>query len=821
MAGRDRLGADRVSGHAEPGYGAVADTFRRHIATGVEVGAACAVFHDGRPVVDLWGGERDGPRRLPWRRDTLVPVFSTTKGMASMVMAVAHARGLIDFDERVARYWPEFAQNGKREITVRQLLSHRAGLAALDEPLERDVLGRPDELTARLARQAPLWEPGQRQGYHAWTLGFYEAALFQRVDPAGRTIGRAFAEDIAAPLDLDFHIGLPDDIPDDRLATFHGVHPARGLLRLGDTPRGLLLGLMNPRSLTARAFLALPLARHPDDINDRALLRLELPAVGGVGDARSIARAYGDLATGGQALGLTAATLAAFEAPVPPPPGGRRDLVLRFEIPFSLGFAKPFPGFPMGSSDRAYAMAGAGGSIGMADPDTGIGFAYTPNLMGFGSPTDPREVALRSALYRCIGGRPQDPSANGHSRRTRRTRRSPGGGTVTPSRGGGTVVPSIRKLPRDTDPRPLRPRDVLGVPALPPAAVTGIADRARAGLARLHRGMAPPPARIMESALAGLEPAALATLCHLEIPDHLDAPVPLPSLAARLDVDAHRLRRLLAYAHVRGWIRMDRRGRVHATRVTRFLRRDHPGGWRAWVVFAAGDEISAAMAHLDHGLERHGDAFAAANGSSFFEWMVAHPDRHAAFDAAMAAGARMHGLLLANDLDWADSRRVCDVGGGDGTLLDVLTTHHPHLEGVVLELPDVVARMPERPRVTGEAGDAFAAVPTGFDTYLYVNVLHDWDDGDATRLLQRAADAIRAGGNHGAARVVVVDSQCHHTPVDDLTQRADLLMLALTPGGRERSTSEFAALGRAAGLQLRSTRPLVSGDVAHTLILQV
>ena len=409
---RVRGGVDHIHGDVEDGYGPVADVFRHQFAEGREVGAACAVHRDGRLVVDLWGGYRDGPRRLPWERDTLVPVWSTTKGLASMTLAVAHSRGLLDFDEQVAAYWPEFAQNGKDEITVRQLLSHQAGLAALDEPIATTALTDPQRLATQLERQRPLWEPGHQQGYHAWTLGFYEAELLRRVDPAGRSLGAAFSEDIATPLGIEFHIGLPDHIGDERIATFHGVHPARGLLHLNDMPRGLLLAFCTPGSLTARAFKALPLARHVDDINDRDVLRHELPAVGGVGHARGIATAYGELATGGSRLGLAPATLAELEAPPPVPSGGRRDLILRSDLPFSLGFAKPFPGFPMGSSERSYAMAGTGGSIGMADPDLGIGYAYTPNLMGFGSPTDPREVALRQALYGAIGGRPQHGSTS-------------------------------------------------------------------------------------------------------------------------------------------------------------------------------------------------------------------------------------------------------------------------------------------------------------------------------------------------------------------------------------------------------------------------
>ncbi len=411
MAGGVPGSTQQVHGDVAPGFGRVADVFRAQLVRGQATGAACAVERDGEVVVDLWGGQRDGQRGLPWERDTLVPVFSTTKGMAAMAVAVAQSRGHLDFESRVATYWPEFAQQGKHDITVRQLLSHQAGLAALDEPIGEELLADPDALAVVLARQAPLWEPGSRQGYHAVTFGFYAGELFRRVDPAHRTIGRAFAEDVAEPLGIEFHIGLPDDIDDSQLARFHGVHPARGLLHLGAAPRRLLLAFCNPRSLTMRAFRTLPTARHPEHINDRRLLRHELASIGGVGTARGIARAYGDLATGGRRLGLHPETVAALEAPVVPPPGGRRDLVLHSDLPFTLGFGRGFPGFPLGSDGRSYAMAGTGGSIGMADPTLGLGFSYTPNRMGFGSPTDPREVTLRDALYRCLGGPPQDPTA--------------------------------------------------------------------------------------------------------------------------------------------------------------------------------------------------------------------------------------------------------------------------------------------------------------------------------------------------------------------------------------------------------------------------
>jgi hypothetical protein len=361
--------------------------------------------------------------------------------------------------------------------------------------------------------------------------------------------------------------------------------------------------------------------------------------------------------------------------------------------------------------------------------------------------------------------------------------------------------------------------EVFGVPAVPPGVVVRAGNRMRAGLARAHRASAPPPARILEAALGGIDLAVLAAMCRLDLPDRLTGPVGIDRLARALGVDEDRLARLVRYAATRGWLREDRRGRVRATRVTGFLRRDHPGGWRAWVEFAAGGEVAGALGGLEAALHASGDAFAAANGASFFDWIAAHPDRHAAFDAAMAAGGRMHGLLLARALDWSSARRVCDIGGGDGALLGVLLARQPHLEGVLLDLPEVVARAPDRPRMTAVGGDAFTAVPAGCDTHLLVNVLHDWDEGAAVRLLGRAAQALADDdGGRGEPRVVVVESEAHARARDDLATSADVLMLALTPGGRERTVDEFAALARGAGLRLRRSHRLASGDVAHVMV---
>ena len=204
------------------------------------------------------------------------------------------------------------------------------------------------------------------------------------------------------------------------------------------------------------------------------------------------------------------------------------------------------------------------------------------------------------------------------------------------------------------------------------------------------------------------------------------------------------------------------------------------------------------------------DAYAQVNGAPFFEWMARHPERWAVFDRAMAAGGRMHALTLAAALDWSSTRTICDVGGGTGELLATLLGLLPDTTGTLVDLPAVIDRSVDHPRLTCVAGDAFESVPPGHDTYLLVNVLHDWSDRDATRLLANVADA------SAGARIVVVEADHPAVPYDRVATGADILMAALTNGGRERTAAEFAALGREAGTVLVDSTRLASGDWAHT-----
>ncbi len=361
--------------------------------------------------------------------------------------------------------------------------------------------------------------------------------------------------------------------------------------------------------------------------------------------------------------------------------------------------------------------------------------------------------------------------------------------------------------------RDLTPQDVLGVPMLPPAGVAAAGNRVRERLGRVHRSMAPPPVTILEGLFGLLDHRVLVALCEAGVPEALTRPISITDLAQRVDADPEILERLLRFAATRGWVRVDRRGRVKPTRVTEFLRLDHPGRWRNWVEFAGGAEVVSAVQALDV-RPATGGAFAAANGAPFFDWMVDHPDRWAAFDGAMAAGGQMHALGLAAAVDWTGTRTICDVGGGTGDLLATLLELLPEADGTVLDLPQVIERATQHPRLTAMAGDAFEQVPAGFHTYLLVNVLHDWNDDAAARILVCVATAMGAG-----SRLIVVDSERTAQPRADIATSADVLMAALTPGGKERDADAFAELGRGVGLVLDRTARLTSGDVAHQFSL--
>ena len=388
-----------IEGHVNRGFEAVRQAFEENFAQRGELGGACCIYRGGEKVVDLWGGIRNKQTGEPWKRDTMVVVHSATKGLAAMTLAIAHSRGWLDYEERVAAYWPEFAQHGKEKVTIRQLLAHQAGLFAFDEPVDRGVVADLDRLAQVMTRHKPAWEPGTRQAYHALTLGFYEGELMRRVDPRHRTLGQFFHDEIAAPLGEDVYIRLPEELPNSRLAV---LAPPGRVARLLGFPLRLTLEGMNPRSNIYRALIVNPGASVYLDEQRVYARNLEVPSGNAVGTARGIAHAYSVFASGGGELGLRHETLDLLAAPAIPPSRGFYDECMKAHgVEFSLGFMKSCPAFRFGSAS-SYGSPGAGGAMGFADPEVGIGYAYVTTQMGTTLTGDPRDVALSKALYAAL-----------------------------------------------------------------------------------------------------------------------------------------------------------------------------------------------------------------------------------------------------------------------------------------------------------------------------------------------------------------------------------------------------------------------------------
>ncbi|MEU7279229.1 serine hydrolase domain-containing protein [Streptomyces sp. NPDC045431] len=385
-----------VQGTVQAGFEPVKDAFIRNFEQRGERGAAVAVYRDGRKVVDLWAGAKDVDGTAPWAVDTAQIVRSATKGVAAAVPLLLHQRGQLDLDAPVGTYWPEFKAAGKERALVRHLLAHQAGVPAVDRPLSFAEAADPDAAAAAVAAQAPAWEPGTAHGYHAQTYGWLLAALVLRV--TGRTIGRWVAEEMARPLGLDLWIGLPDDEAHrvGRVGPVEEPVQGGGALKLRPK-RSVADAYADPASLTRRAFGAI--APAPDE-NDPAYRAAELPASAGISTARALARFYA--ATLGPVDGhrlFAPATLAMARTEEAVGP----DRVLVVNTRFGLGYMLHGPASPL-LSPGSFGHPGRGGSLGFADPASGIALGYVTNGMRKGVTADPRAQALIRAVRAAIAG---------------------------------------------------------------------------------------------------------------------------------------------------------------------------------------------------------------------------------------------------------------------------------------------------------------------------------------------------------------------------------------------------------------------------------
>ena len=382
-----------IHGFVTPGFEPVREAFARNFAERGEIGAAVCVYRDGRPVVDLWGGLADAESGRLWREDTLALVFSTTKGVTAACVHRLVERGILDLDAPIARWWPEFAAHGKAGISLRQVLAHRAGLPLVEADLSREQVYAWDPVCEALAGQAPEWEPGTRHGYHVRTFGWLLGEVVRRA--TGRSFGAVLRQELAEPLGLDLHVGLPAS-EEPRVAPM--VAPEEPSDPREREARARFLG---PDTRLGRA-LANPSGRfgYGPVWNTREVHAAEIPSTNGIATARSVARLFAALV--GEVDGvrvLRPETLARAAEPASDGP----DAVIGIPTRFGLGFALP----PMLAAcpDGAIGHLGAGGSLGFADPRERLGFGYVMNRMQLGLTGDARVASLVAATYAALRGR--------------------------------------------------------------------------------------------------------------------------------------------------------------------------------------------------------------------------------------------------------------------------------------------------------------------------------------------------------------------------------------------------------------------------------
>jgi CubicO group peptidase (beta-lactamase class C family) len=375
-----------VDGFCEPRFEPVREALEGNLRERAELGAAVSVVLDGRPVVDIWGGWMDLAGTRPWQRDTLVDVFSAGKPMAAVCVLMLFERGAVDLDAPVARYWPEFAAHGKGAISVRTLLSHRAGLPGIRRALPAGAMYDWELMTETLAGEEPWWEPGTRHGYHVNTFGFLAGEVVRRA--VGESVGTFFRKEIAEPLEADFHFGVGAE-EDPRIAEFTFGDVASPTET--DVPREALQVYMNPPGVSGVG----------ETVNTRAWRAAVMPSTNGHATARALAAVYSALIGGAQGTGRTLLRRATLDDAIAEASAGP-DAVLGRSSRFGLGFQLTQPERPLGPNPRAFGHFGAGGSLGFADPDTGLAFGYVMNSSG---PRwqNPRNRALIDAVFSSLG----------------------------------------------------------------------------------------------------------------------------------------------------------------------------------------------------------------------------------------------------------------------------------------------------------------------------------------------------------------------------------------------------------------------------------
>lgn len=372
-----------VNGTTQDAFAAVKDAFAQNFAEELEVGASLSVTLKGEPVVDIWAGHIDAEKSRPWQRDTLVNVWSTTKGVTAMAIAILVDRGLLNYRDPVSQYWPDFAQLGKSDVTVGQLLSHQAGLCGFREKTTVEDYYNWSRMCRRLAAMKPFWPLGEGSGYHAVTFGYLAGELIRRID--GRTPGTFIREELAEPLGTEFWVGLPEDLEERLSLVIKPPQPAQ--LVSDNAPDYVIATMANP-----------PI--DPEFPHDRGWRAAEIPAANGHGTANGLARLYSAFANGGSVDGIKIVGRDTIKRATAEQCSGV-DRNLGLESSWASGFSRNGRGM-YGPNADTFGHSGFGGSMAFADPSAKLSVGYTMNQMHSNLQGDPRTLRLVEAIYDCL-----------------------------------------------------------------------------------------------------------------------------------------------------------------------------------------------------------------------------------------------------------------------------------------------------------------------------------------------------------------------------------------------------------------------------------
>ncbi len=369
-----------VEGIVAPGFERVADVFAAHLDAGEDLGAGFAALQDGEVLVEIWGGWTDRAKTQPWARDTLAPVFSTTKGVSAIIMAWCVDHGLFRYEDRIADLWPAFGAHGKDKLTIAQALSHQAGVPGFAEPIDPNLWLDPQACAEAIAALAPMWPPGSANGYHPLTWGYIVGEIVTRA--AGRSLGVILSKEICAPTSIDFHIGMPEGA----LARIPEMQKPRSFADFGEITPPKRAAFLNPWSSAKRS--------------DPRWARIEIPSANGHGTALAVAQLYALFATSGEVGGSRLISPQTFASLVARCIEGD-DLVLPFHLDWRSGVMANSNSF-YGPNPEAIGHSGLGGSFGFGDPARRLSLGYLMNKQSHHLMGDPRALRLVEALYSCL-----------------------------------------------------------------------------------------------------------------------------------------------------------------------------------------------------------------------------------------------------------------------------------------------------------------------------------------------------------------------------------------------------------------------------------